>query len=124
MYLVLANHNPPPSPPGSGARGVGADQGFYEFRRQLEYKCQWYDCELVIVNRFFPSSKTCSRCGHIQDMPLNLRTFDCSECGSSIDRDLSASINLRDEVGLTVDACGRSAADSSASFSQTHTMSE
>ncbi|NEP04048.1 zinc ribbon domain-containing protein [Okeania hirsuta] len=89
---ILANHNPPPSPPGSGARGVGADQGFYEFRRQLEYKCQWYDCELVIVDRFFPSSKTCSRCSHIQDMPLNLRTFDCSECGISIDRDLNPSI--------------------------------
>ncbi|NES74073.1 MAG: IS200/IS605 family element transposase accessory protein TnpB [Okeania sp. SIO2D1] len=97
-----------------------ADQGFYEFRRQLEYKCQWYGSELVVVDRFFPSSKTCSRCGHVQDMPLNLRTYDCPECGISIDRDLfaehsvgNASINLRDAVGLTVNACGRSAADSS-----------
>ncbi|NEO54419.1 MAG: IS200/IS605 family element transposase accessory protein TnpB [Okeania sp. SIO3B5] len=106
-----------------------ADQGFYEFRRQLEYKCQWYGSELV-VDRFFPSSKTCSNCDHIQDMPLNLRTYDCQSCGLSIDRDLNASINLRkrvrnsevsseckthsrDAVGLTVDACGRSAADSS-----------
>ena len=37
-----------------------ADQGFYEFRRQLEYKCQWYGSELVVIDRFFPSSKTCS----------------------------------------------------------------
>ncbi|RQH20438.1 RNA-guided endonuclease InsQ/TnpB family protein, partial [Okeania hirsuta] len=90
-----------------------ADQGFYEFRRQLEYKCQWYGCELVVVDRFFPSSKTCSNCGHVQDMPLNIRTYDCPECGLSIDRDLNASINLRNAVSLTVDACGRSAADSS-----------
>ncbi len=115
-----------------------ADQGFYEFRRQLGYKCQWYGSELVVVDRFFPSSKTCSSCGHVQDMPLNRRTFDCPDCGISIDRDLNASINLRkrvcnsevsfpsgnatqteckthsrNAVGLTVDACGRSAADSS-----------
>ncbi|WP_094672598.1 RNA-guided endonuclease TnpB family protein [Hydrocoleum sp. CS-953] len=90
-----------------------ADQGFYEFRRQLEYKCEWYGSNLVVVDRFFPSSKTCSKCGHVQDMPLNVRTFDCPECGISIDRDLNASINLRNAVGLTVNACGRSAADSS-----------
>ena len=83
-----------------------ADQGFYEFRRQLEYKCQWYGSELVVVDRFFPSSKTCSNCGHLQEMPLNLRTYECSDCGISIDRDLNASINLRNAVGLTVNACG------------------
>ena len=87
---------------------MSADQGFYEFRRQLEYKTQWYGSELVVVDRFFPSSKTCSYCGHVQDMPLSLRIFDCPECGLSID----ASINLRDAVGLTVNACGRSTAGS------------
>ncbi len=60
---MMANHNPPPSPPGRGARGVGADMGFYEFRRQLEYKCELYGSKLIIVDRWFPSSKTCSRCG-------------------------------------------------------------
>ena len=60
-----------------------ADQGFYEFRRQLEYKTQWYGSELVIVDRFFPSSKTCCRCGHVQDMPLSLRTYECPDCGIS-----------------------------------------
>ncbi|NEN92769.1 MAG: IS200/IS605 family element transposase accessory protein TnpB, partial [Okeania sp. SIO3H1] len=122
-YLAK-NHNPPPSPPGRGARGVGedlnvrgmlanhklaksiADQGFYEFRRQLKYKCQWYGCNLVVVDRFFPSSKTCSNCGHVQDMPLHLRTYDCPDCGLSIDRDLNASINLRNAVGSVVNACG------------------
>ncbi|MGD1807116.1 RNA-guided endonuclease InsQ/TnpB family protein [Dapis sp. BLCC M126] len=83
-----------------------ADQGFYEFRRQLEYKCEWYGSELVVVDRFFPSSKTCSNCGHLQDMPLHLRTYDCPECGLSIDRDLNASINLRDAIGSVVNACG------------------
>ncbi|NEQ71718.1 MAG: IS200/IS605 family element transposase accessory protein TnpB [Okeania sp. SIO2C9] len=83
-----------------------ADQGFYEFRRQLGYKCQWYGSDLVVVDRFFPSSKTCSNCGHVQDMPLNQRTYDCPECGLSIDRDLNASINLRNAVGSTVNVCG------------------
>ncbi|NEO55777.1 MAG: transposase [Okeania sp. SIO3B5] len=41
----------------------------------LEDKTQWYSSELVIVDRFFPSSKTCSNCGHVQDMPLNVRTY-------------------------------------------------
>ncbi|GGA50259.1 hypothetical protein CYANOKiyG1_69670 [Okeania sp. KiyG1] len=82
------------------------DQGFYEFRRQLKYKCKWYGSELVVVDRFFPSSKTCSNCGHVQDMPLNLRTYDCPDCGISIDRDLNASINLRNAVGSVVNACG------------------
>ncbi|NES70634.1 MAG: IS200/IS605 family element transposase accessory protein TnpB, partial [Okeania sp. SIO2D1] len=63
-----------------------ADQGFYEFRRQLEYKCRWYGSQLVVVDRFFPSSKTYSNCGYVKDMPLNLRTFDCNSCGLSIDR--------------------------------------
>ncbi len=78
---------------------MGADQGFYEFRRQLEYKCEWYGCDLIVVNRFYPSTKTCSSCGYVKDMPLNLRTYDCPECGLSLDRDLNASINLRDAVG-------------------------
>jgi len=84
-YLAK-NHNPPPSPPGRGARGMGEDQGFYEFRRQLEYKCQWYGSFLVVVDRFFPSSKTCSKCGYVQQMLLNLRTYECGCCGISIDR--------------------------------------
>jgi putative transposase len=45
------------------ARAI-ADVGFYEFRKQLEYKCLWYGSELVVVSRTFPSSKLCSRCGH------------------------------------------------------------
>ncbi|NEO37392.1 MAG: IS200/IS605 family element transposase accessory protein TnpB [Moorea sp. SIOASIH] len=89
-----------------------ADQGFYEFKRQLEYKCQWYGAKLVKVDRFYPSSQLCSSCGHRQKMPLPIRTYNCSECGLILDRDLNAAINLKNAVGSTVSACGRGAADS------------
>lgn len=69
-------------------------QGFYEFRRQLEYKCKFRGIELVVADRFYPSSKTCSQCGEIKtDLKLKDRVYKCS-CGLSIDRDLNASINL------------------------------
>lgn len=68
--------------------------GFFEFRRQLEYKCNWYGKELKVTNRFFPSSKTCSNCGQIKDsLKLSERVYRC-ECGLEIDRDLNAAINL------------------------------
>jgi len=69
-------------------------QGFYEFKRQIEYKCKFRGIELVIADRFYPSSKTCSQCGEIKkDLKLKDRLYKCS-CGLSIDRDLNASINL------------------------------
>ena len=69
-------------------------QGFYEFKRQLEYKCKFRGIELVVADRFYPSSKTCSQCGEIKkDLKLKDRVYKCS-CGLSIDRDLNASINL------------------------------
>ena len=72
-----------------------ADMGFYEFRRQLEYKCQLYGSQLVVIDRWFPSSKTCSNCGSVKEkLSLSERTFHCKDCGFSCDRDLNASINL------------------------------
>lgn len=69
-------------------------QGFYEFKRQIEYKCKFRGIELVIADRFYPSSKTCSQCREInKDLKLKDRVYNCS-CGLSIDRDLNASINL------------------------------
>lgn len=69
-------------------------QGFYEFKRQLEYKCKFRGIELVIADRFYPSSKTCSQCGGIKkDLKLKERVYNCI-CGLTIDRDLNASINL------------------------------
>ncbi|WP_367274284.1 RNA-guided endonuclease InsQ/TnpB family protein [Microcoleus sp. PH2017_37_MFU_D_B] len=70
------------------------DLNFYEFRRQLEYKCKMYGSQLVLVDRWFPSSKICANCGHKKDMPLSVRTYDCPACGLSVDRDLNASLNI------------------------------
>ncbi len=89
------------------ARAI-ADVGFYEFRRQLEYKCGWYGSELVVVPRAFPSSKMCSRCGHRKkELSLSEREYECEQCGLVIDRDLNAALNLV-AVSLpeTENACG------------------
>ena len=70
-------------------------QLFYEFRKQLDYKCKMYGIELVIADRFYPSSKTCSCCGNVKkDLKLKDRVYKCNNCGLEIDRDLNASINL------------------------------
>jgi putative transposase len=92
-----------------------ADMGFYEFRRQLEYKTQLYGSKLVIVDRFYPSSKTCSSCGEKKSsLSLSQRVFQCDNCGFECNRDLNAAINLRKEaVRLTVLACGLDSADTS-----------
>ena len=79
---------------GSLARSIG-DQGWSEFRRQLVYKTEWYGSKLIVADRFCPSSKTCSRCGHVKaELTLAERTFTCSECGLEVDRDLNAALNL------------------------------
>lgn len=72
-----------------------AEQMFYEFIRQMKYKCEYNGIEFVQVDRFYPSSKTCHKCGCIKhDLKLSDRTYICSECGEIIDRDLNAAINL------------------------------
>ena len=71
------------------------NQGFFEFRKQLEYKCNDSGIQLIIADRFYPSSKLCSCCGKIKkDLKLSDRTYRC-ECGNVIDRDFQASLNLR-----------------------------
>lgn len=71
------------------------NQGFYEFRRQLAYKCEDMGINLVIADRFFPSSRLCSCCGKIKkDLKLSDRIYRC-ECGNVIDRDFQASVNLK-----------------------------
>ena len=74
------------------------DLGLYEFRRQLEYKCQFYGRYLVVINRFYPSSKTCHECGFINSkLTLNDREWICPVCGKHIDRDYNAALNILDE---------------------------
>ena len=71
------------------------DVGFSEFRRQMVYKGQWYGCQVMLADRFYPSSKRCSQCGHIQaTLDLSERVYICDHCGWKIDRDLNAAINL------------------------------
>ena len=67
----------------------------FEFRRQLEYKCKLYGRDLVIIDRFYPSSKTCHNCRHIyKDLKLSQREWICPHCGKEIDRDYNASLNI------------------------------
>ena len=80
-----------------------AQQKFFEFRTKLISKCKEYNIELRVVDRFYPSSKTCHKCGHIKrDLKLSDRTYKCSECGYIEDRDINASLNLRDAKTYTI----------------------
>lgn len=85
------------------------DGGFYEFKRQIAYKTDWYGSTMTVVDRFYPSSKTCSECQHIHpNLRLIDRTFKCPICGMQKDRDLNAAINLSNKsVSYTAsNACG------------------
>jgi len=94
------------------------DQAFHEIRRQLEYKAGWYGAQVVVADRFFPSTKMCSGCGAVHDMPLAARTMRCG-CGLEIDRDLNAAINLERYASTAssagIDACGEHGAGATAS---------
>ena len=93
---MLGNH--------SLARAI-SDAAWRDLRTFLEYKCQWYGRDLVVVDRWYPSSKVCSACGAIADkMPLSVRKWTC-RCGTSHDRDVNAARNIL-AAGLAVSACG------------------
>lgn len=78
--------------------------GWHELRRQLEYKCERYERNLVVIDRWYPSSKTCSSCGHLLDkLSLGTRHWTCPGCGTLHDRDINAAKNIL-AVGLTVAA--------------------
>jgi putative transposase len=83
-----------------------SDSGWSELIRQLDYKCRWYGRRLVEIDRWFPSSKRCNSCGHIVErMPLNIREWQCPNCGTNHDRDVNASKNIL-AAGLAVSVCG------------------
>ena len=87
------------------ARAI-SDAAWRQMRGMLEYKCEWYGRDFVVIDRWYPSSKTCSRCG--QDagpLPLHVREWDCVHCGVRHDRDVNAAVNIR-AAGLAVLACG------------------
>lgn len=78
-----------------------ANSKWYEFRRQILYKAEMYGIEVVLADRFYPSSKTCSCCGNYKkDLKLKNRTYICDECGLKIDRDINAAINLANYQNL------------------------
>jgi putative transposase len=93
------------------ARAI-SDCGWGEFRRQLEYKCERARHELVVIDRWYPSSKTCSACGHLlAGLSLSTRHWTCPSCRARHDRDINAAKNIL-AAGLAVargfpgDACG------------------
>jgi putative transposase len=83
-----------------------ANCGWGEALRQLEYKCIWHGRTIGAIDRWFPSSKRCNRCGHVLDkLPLDVREWTCPSCSSHNLRDVNAALNIL-AVGLTVLACG------------------
>jgi putative transposase len=73
-----------------------ADVGWGTFLRMLEYKAKWYGATLIVAPRSFPSTRLCSRCGHLHgEIPLSQRVFHCEACGLEMDRDLNAALNLK-----------------------------
>lgn len=83
-----------------------SDCGWGEFRRQLEYKAATSGRHLIVIDRWHPSSKTCSACGHLlAQLSLSTRTWQCPSCGTQNDRDINAAKNIL-AAGLAVSACG------------------
>jgi putative transposase len=83
-----------------------SDVGWGEFVRQMVYKSQWYGRTLITIDRWYPSSKTCHDCKHVvEDLPLDVREWVCTECGVWHDRDINAARNILAE-GLSASACG------------------
>jgi len=91
-----------------------SDQGWAMFVNQLDYKSKMNGGNIVKIGRFKPSTKTCSSCGNIQKMPLNIRVYECSCCGMTLNRDINAAINIKrwgmDEINragtVRIYACG------------------
>ena len=84
------------------------DMGFAELRRQLVYKAQRRGGQIIVIDRWYPSSKTCSCCGYkLNALSLDVRQWTCPGCATHHDRDVNAAINLRNmAVSSTVSACG------------------
>jgi putative transposase len=92
-----------------------SDMGFFEFRRQLSYKAEMRGGLVVVADRWYPSSKTCSMCGDVQAaLPLSVRAWQCPRCHTQHDRDTNAATNLANyAVSSMVSACGAEGSGSS-----------
>jgi putative transposase len=113
-YLVMEDLNVTGMMKNHNLAGAIGDASFCEIKRQLTYKTLWYGGSVLEVDRFFPSSKTCSICGSIKDdLTLSDRIYTCLKCSSTMDRDLNASVNL-EKFGMStlssreINACGES----------------
>ena len=98
-----------------------SDVGLFEFRRQIEYKAKWNNRKVIFADTFFASSKTCSCCGwKNSDLKLTDRVFECKMCDMKIDRDLNASLNLKQiytESSSGIQACGDGSSEKAISLS-------
>jgi putative transposase len=113
-YIVIEDLNVSGMMKNRCLAGSIGDASFSEIKRQLTYKTSWYGGLVIEANRFYPSSKMCSKCGSIKDdLTLGDRTYVCSVCGNIMDRDFNASVNL-ENLGLStlsprgIKACGES----------------
>ena len=116
-YIVIEDLNVSGMMKNHKLSGSIGDASFYEIKRQLSYKTSWYGGIVIIADKFFPSSKTCCKCGQLKDkLGLDDRTYVCG-CGNVMDRDLNAAINLEkygidwleSTAGLAgIKACGES----------------
>jgi putative transposase len=87
------------------ARAI-SDAAWRQMRAMLAYKCDWYGRDLIVIDRWYPSSKTCSACGRTAaNLPLHAREWECAHCGTRHDRDINAAVNIK-AAGLAVLACG------------------
>ena len=95
-----------------------SDMGFFEFRRQLDYKARDMGSLVVMADRWFASSKTCSDCGwKLAELPLSVRLWTCPNCGVEHERDVNAAKNLKEyAVSSTVSACGEEGSDQGRKF--------
>ena len=95
-----------------------SDMGFFEFRRQLDYKARDTGSLIVMADRWFASSKTCSDCGwKLEELPLSVRSWICPNCGAEHERDVNAAKNLKEyAVSSTVSACGEEGSDQGRKF--------
>lgn len=95
IFIVLENLNVKGMMKNKHLAKAIQQQCFYEFYRQIQYKCLWNNIKFIEADRFYPSSKTCSECGSVKkQLKLSEREYICEECGCVIDRDYNASVNL------------------------------